>query len=295
VAAFSACSTDVEYLRAGRHAAGGASGASGASGDAGEAGSSQGGVSGGGGSDIGDAATDGDNAPTDALPDGCVSGGWALSFNGAGAHVTIPGTGQPLTSLPLGGTPRTVELWMSVKAPPALDWSPNHSPFVYGGTSNLQTFGVDMDAYPLMELYVTPPSSSLLFNVAPKDEPWFHIAATYDGALLHAIVNGLERGTKSPGALLATTASFLQIGGAIGRNFFVGMIDEVRLWSVARTEAQVKQTMSVRLRGDEPGLVGYWHFDEGSGATLIDSSPKRNDGKIEGATWVPSGVRLACP
>lgn len=45
------------------------------------------------------------------------------------------------------------------------------------------------------------------------------------------------------------------------RNFFEGEIDEMRVWNVARTEAQIKATMSSSLTGSEPGLVAYWRFN----------------------------------
>ncbi|MHC4629202.1 MAG: LamG domain-containing protein [Planctomycetota bacterium] len=38
------------------------------------------------------------------------------------------------------------------------------------------------------------------------------------------------------------------------------------------------------------GLVGYWNFDEGSGATANDLSGNNNDGTITGATWTSSGM-----
>ena len=37
------------------------------------------------------------------------------------------------------------------------------------------------------------------------------------------------------------------------------------------------------------GLVGSWHFDEGSGTTACDTSGNDNDGTINGATWVNDG------
>ena len=37
---------------------------------------------------------------------------------------------------------------------------------------------------------------------------------------------------------------------------------------------------------DDDGLVAEWHFDEGSGSVLVDSSGNGNDGVINGATWV---------
>ena len=37
---------------------------------------------------------------------------------------------------------------------------------------------------------------------------------------------------------------------------------------------------------DDNGLVAEWHFDEGSGSVVEDSSGNGNDGVIYGATWV---------
>ena len=43
--------------------------------------------------------------------------------------------------------------------------------------------------------------------------------------------------------------------------------------------------MGVQGQSDD-GLVAEWHFDEGSGSVLVDSSGNGNDGVIYGATWV---------
>ena len=42
----------------------------------------------------------------------------------------------------------------------------------------------------------------------------------------------------------------------------------------------------VQAEGDDDGLVAEWHFDEGSGSVLADSSGNGNDGVIHGASWV---------
>ena len=41
----------------------------------------------------------------------------------------------------------------------------------------------------------------------------------------------------------------------------------------------------VQAQSDE-GLVAEWHFDEGSGNVVKDSSGNGNNGVIHGATWV---------
>jgi len=42
----------------------------------------------------------------------------------------------------------------------------------------------------------------------------------------------------------------------------------------------------VQAEGSDDGLVAEWHFDEGSGSVLADSSGNGYDGVIYGATWV---------
>ena len=47
-------------------------------------------------------------------------------------------------------------------------------------------------------------------------------------------------------------------------------IDEVRVWSFARTAAEIESTMLILLSGADPGLVHYWPMDEGSGQQTSD-------------------------
>ena len=64
---------------------------------------------------------------------------------------------------------------------------------------------------------------------------------------------------------------------------FHGIIDEVRISNIARyTEDFIPQR---RFEPDENTMALY-HFDEGSGDVLKDSSGNGHDGKIVGATWV---------
>ena len=80
-----------------------------------------------------------------------------------------------------------------------------------------------------------------------------------------------------------------------------GAIDELRAWSVARSEADLRATMHKRLAGDEPGLVGYWRLDEGFGTSANDSSPTGNPVYLGGAAplaapaWIPSTALPEAP
>ena len=62
--------------------------------------------------------------------------------------------------------------------------------------------------------------------------------------------------------------------------YFNGLIDEVRIWNVARTQDEIQAAMSHHLEGTEEGLVGYWRMDEGSGQMLVDYSYNGNHGQL---------------
>jgi ELWxxDGT repeat protein/VCBS repeat-containing protein len=64
---------------------------------------------------------------------------------------------------------------------------------------------------------------------------------------------------------------------------FSGVIDEVRIWNVARSAAQIGATLNANLEGDEPGLAALWKFEESSGNAAEDATG-RNDGTITSTT-----------
>jgi len=103
---------------------------------------------------------------------------------------------------------------------------------------------------------------------------WQHIAFVYGDRGSRFLVNG--RCVKDYKEARGHTPQFrgdpIILGGAES-SFFSGEMDELRLWSVARTEAQIKETKNRTIAPSEPGLVGYWRFDEGDGKVARDLSP----------------------
>ena len=63
---------------------------------------------------------------------------------------------------------------------------------------------------------------------------------------------------------------------------FVGLIDEVRIWNIARTENEIRSDMNTQLKGDEQGLVAYWKFDGETNGMVLDVSPNQNHGRLIG-------------
>jgi len=121
---------------------------------------------------------------------------------------------------------------------------------------------------------------------------WQHIAASYAGITseLKVYVNGIPQNLNVPdpinGPLISSSSSPLVIGNNGDRTrTFDGMIDELRIWNIARTQSEIQGAMDDTLRGDEPGLVANWRFDEGSGNLVADRSPNKNNGNQKDVQW----------
>ena len=113
---------------------------------------------------------------------------------------------------------------------------------------------------------------------------WAHLALTYSAStnLFQLFANGVQvfssrTGTEKIGDRWPTYNDF-KIGARITHDqHFDGLIDEVRVWNIVRTEAEIRATMNTSLQGNEPGLAGYWNFDDG---TANDLSQNRNHGTL---------------
>ncbi len=72
-----------------------------------------------------------------------------------------------------------------------------------------------------------------------------------------------------------------------------GIIDEIRIWDVARTQQEIQQFMNQELDGSEQGLVGYWKFNEGMGDIANDLTINANHGLLQGGVmWTNSSAPL---
>jgi hypothetical protein len=76
-------------------------------------------------------------------------------------------------------------------------------------------------------------------------DAWTHLALTYDGAMLRLYVNGaLAAGENITGAI-QTNSNALRIGGNFPYGeFFQGLIDEVRVYNRALTQAEIQTDMN---------------------------------------------------
>ncbi len=112
---------------------------------------------------------------------------------------------------------------------------------------------------------------------------WYHIAAVLGKESMKLYLNGALIGENE------FTGSFSAVNNGehnyLGKSQweenadFKGQLDEIRIWSVARTQKQIQESMPGSLTGDEPGLVGVWGFDSGDAG---DGTRHGYDGEMIG-------------
>ena len=111
---------------------------------------------------------------------------------------------------------------------------------------------------------------------------WYQLAAVYDNGNITIYADGVNIGTMTQGSPILGLSNDVALGARTGGVKSVnGVLDEVRIWSIARTQAEIQSTRTTPLNGNEAGLVGYWAMEDGTGSTTVtDVTGNGNDGTL---------------
>ena len=89
-----------------------------------------------------------------------------------------------------------------------------------------------------------------------------HVALVYNGTHRLHYINGELAASFPEAGPLSTSTAPLRIGSDVAWQFTPGgLIDEVRLWNVARTTAQIRAALNQPIHTPQPGLVAVWSLD----------------------------------
>jgi len=199
----------------------------------------------------------------------------SLSFDGVDDYVHVGSIG--ISSI------NTRELWFK---PNSLAGSSNQY-FMDFGSNNYWIQLLDVDGDGKLELRAGAGNSTWLNGIAEFTDTakWYYIAVTVNSSgILTIYVNGNYDNSGSvfsgfPGALVLG-----RYGG--GSQYFKGSIDEVRIWNVSRTQAEIKSDMAGAVCGNTSGLVAYYPFNQGiagginTGVTKADDVTANNNNGI---------------
>ena len=124
---------------------------------------------------------------------------------------------------------------------------------------------------------------SVTSNAVAEINQWVHIAAAFDGETMSLFVNGVldSEQTFAPFTILPNSDN-LRIGRSYQYQYFNGMMDEIRVWNIARNQSEVQSVMYQSLLGTEPELILYFPFLNSIGNIITDASTNGNNGILYG-------------
>ncbi|GAG75030.1 unnamed protein product, partial [marine sediment metagenome] len=138
----------------------------------------------------------------------------------------------------------------------------------------------------------------IYFSVSDRDEKayavsvpspgngWHQLTFVYDGQELKIYIDKELAGSKKIGKItLFTDESPLYIGthNPDYSHSLAGTLDEFRILDEALTLEKPKAEVTNIQVSD---IIAHWHFDEGEGSVVKDSSGNNNHGKVSGTNWV---------
>lgn len=213
----------------------------------------------------------------------------ALSFDGVDDYVSLPSI-FTVTNYPTA----TFAFWY-LKTTLTSGWQSS-----IGHTNTANYYGMRVDFTTAGDIYagivqntiawlsvVTTPSSLGVWHFVTLVSNSNQISLYLDGTL-----KGTATTTAGTGINYTGNWYLGQLSSTLGEQAFKGIIDEVRIYNRALSANEIYEHYKGIFR-DESGLVGLWHFDEGSGIIANDSSGQGKHGTlVNDPTWVSSTIPI---
>jgi len=224
---------------------------------------------------------------------------YALDFDGSNDYVAADGVTSNLDSST--GLPFTVSAW----AYP--DTTTRGAIWAFNKTGNstenlnLLFYGISSNSKKFTHHGVASKIGESTNTFEPGQ--WHHIVVVVESGNGKMFVNGGLEDEWPSGT--NTSADRFSIGqewdgdGDIASDYFNGKIDEVAVWNVVLSAADVtalynsgnglKASANSGNYDNSADLIGYWKFNEGTGSTLTDNTSNSNNGTLtnmDSSDWV---------
>jgi hypothetical protein len=191
----------------------------------------------------------------------------ALRFDGTEEYVSVPHNNDFNI-----GDQHTMEAWIFAEEWTGLSWQgsiinkdsqgPDVGFAFRCGENGILSFVMSVDN--VWNEVLTPP----IMNA----KQWHHVAVVINNGSMILYIDGQESANGTYSGTPIGNASPINIGASpgFGGRFFNGVIDEVRIWNIARSASEIAGNKTTDLTGSEPGLVAYFPMNEGSGSLVGD-------------------------
>jgi hypothetical protein len=120
-------------------------------------------------------------------------------------------------------------------------------------------------------------------NINIADNTWHHVAFSFSNMVANGsklYIDGLPVLAFTYQVSTNSSQHIIAGAGNASLQYFNGVIDQVRVWNSAKTDAEILANYNKCINGTETGLVMYWNFDEGTGTTVSDLTGNNNHGTL---------------
>ncbi len=215
----------------------------------------------------------------------------------SGTAMTLSGRGDradgPDDLLPSGRAPRTIELWLRTSST-VEQYAVSYGTLATTASILLGTIG----RRPL----ITQNGDDYTSSTQLTPGRWHHVAASFDGTTYRLYVDGVLQGDKAMATATAVGQQLRLGDSVVGEDKpFTGSIDEVRIWSVARSEGDIAANRFRRFDSPPAELVAAYDFEgvtggagtripnRGSAGGALDLTA-RDDGRGTAPVFEPGGA-----
>ncbi len=216
----------------------------------------------------------------------CFAQNYGLDFNGSNTRVVVPD--KPALNVVDG---YTIEAWIYANQWKSQSWagsiinkdgpSPDRGFALRAGDNGALSFVMSAD-----NVWQEVVSQSIM-----NTEQWHHIAVTISNFVMTLYIDGEPVASASYEGEISISDLDLNIGASagFGDRHWDGVIDEIRMWDVARTQSEIANNIDTEFTGTEANLVAYFPMNEGTGNTttnLVDPSCQGTLTNMIQANWV---------
>jgi RHS repeat-associated protein len=219
--------------------------------------------------------------------------GSALQFNGSGGYVSVG------NRLNMGTSDFTLEAW--IKGDPTMsDWGR----IIDKGYASGYALGRFANTNRVSFEFLASGSQGSNFTTTRNviDNTWHQITVVKSGNTASLYADGVLQNTETVSSAAQNNTLPLLIGynpGEGGQSHWKGQIDDVHIWTVARTAQQIQSDMDFAVDPHTGGLAADWTLDEGQGTVAHDATGNGNNGTLtaDGSgptmpTWVASAAPI---
>lgn len=204
----------------------------------------------------------------------------AVEFDGVDDYINV----SSLTNL--SGNAITIEYWFKGSdIQSAVRYQQSGTSFVVSGWNELHIMSNDggvLDGLPI--------------GAGVTDGNWHHVAMTWEintvngfKSYLDGVLVAQRNSSNTP---ITNEFYSLLLGAYAGATeFMTGSLDQVRVWTVARSESEIQAGMNQCDMTGQPGLELYYQFEDGSGSnTVTDLSGNGHTGILSNMNATSSWV-----